>query len=194
MAGLAFGLEFTHTSKACKKIGDLVYQLLELNEDDNLNIQIIGGTHIHTTKKDFVVSKNYFLNYYGKDLSGLKVLVDVNRQSFIKLKFVKGMYFRVYQTSRSREFYEHDDNGSYYLPTYIKLVFAGYDQMQAFETKLKERDARKKAGKEYCVPVLYCNLVPTKEYDMNGNEVTVWQAKVYDKSLIWIDEKDARLL
>lgn len=192
-------IEYTNKPKPCKVMDDFIFSLYDMKDSDIIKIKDMNGNLLKITKKDFIVSKKNNENYDGKDLSGLKLIIDVRKQNEFILPFVKGTYFIVLQTSLDTKT-KIDKNGkkifySEYQPVYIKFVFSNWELMQEFKKLFNQRNENAiQKSKPYNVPAIYCNLEPIEVEDVKGVTRQIYEAKVYDKSITWIDKNSLELL
>lgn len=192
-------IEYINKPKPCRAMDDFVFSLYEMKDSDIINIKDTEGNSLEISKKDLIISKKNNANYDGKDLTGLKLIIDVRKQNEFKIPFVKGTYFMVLQTSLDGETTIDEDGNkefhSDYQPVFIKFVFSSWDLMQEFKKSFNTRNEKaKKKGKTYKVPAIYCDLKPIEAEDVNGVKRTIYEAKVYDKSIAWIDKNSLELL
>ena len=192
-------IEYTNKPKPCKVMDDFIFSLYDMKDSDIIKIKDMNGNLLKITKKDFIVSKKNNENYDGKDLSGLKLIIDVRKQNEFILSFVKGTYFMVLQTSldgkTTIDKYGKKIFHSKYQPVYIKFVFSTWELMQEFKKLFNQRNENAiQKSKPYNVPAIYCNLEPIEVEDVKGVTRQIYEAKVYDKSITWIDKNSLELL
>ena len=192
-------IEYINKPKPCKAMDDFVFSLYEMRDSDIINVKDTEGNSLEIPKKDLIISKKNNANYDDKDLTGLKLIIDVRKQNEFKIPFVKGTYFMVLQTSLDgKTTTDKDGNKEFhsdYQPVFIKFVFSSWDLMQEFKKSFNTRNEKaKKKGKTYKVPAIYCDLKPIEAEDVNGVKRTIYEAKVYDKSIAWIDKNSLELL
>lgn len=182
----ASAIEYINKPIPCKDINTLVNSLIEITWDDMITLRDPYNTEIHTSKRDFIISRYNVEHYTGKDLSGLKLLIGLRKQRDITLPPQKGKYFKVYKTCMKKEHYEKG-----LAPTYIKLNFTTWDIMKEFDSlftkanDIRHKNATNKEFEDYTEPVLLCYFTPLRVMDNNNNEVTIWETNVYNKSMFF---------